>query len=176
MARASVSRGTSKGGASPGRKVAGKGLASPGRGRTHSKLMEEDADRGASGGGFLGGLRSSMGFTWGLGQTTRQARRRERLKLRVPWPSRRSPSVACREEAGAPRGVLEATAAPPTPRTCRIFRGQCGATARLNVLRRCRGRYAAAVQARTGTARMFTVTSCRPTCTVLKRVASWTVT
>ena len=62
VARASVSRGKSKGGASPGRKVAGKGLASPGRGRTHSKLMEEDADRGVSSGGFLGGLRSSMGF------------------------------------------------------------------------------------------------------------------
>lgn len=115
-----------------------------------------------------------MGFTWGLGQTTRQARRRERLKLRVPWPSRRSPSVACREEAGASRGVLEATAAPPTPRTCRIFRGQCGATARLNVLRRCRGRYAAAVQARTGTARLFTAAA--PRARSGERVASWTVT
>ena len=78
VARPSGSRGTSsssssKGGAaSPGRKppgtapglAPGKGLASPGRGLAHSKLMEEDADSGAGrpGGGFLGGLRSSMGF------------------------------------------------------------------------------------------------------------------
>ena len=64
VARASVSRGTSKDGASQGRKVASKGLASPGRGHSHSKLLEEDVDRRPSrpGGGFLGALRSSMGF------------------------------------------------------------------------------------------------------------------